>query len=70
MAEGRKIAILGSASSSLSLAPFGDSSWEIWALGQETRRVSRFFEIHPDKMVKPWIRKQYNDRNIPVYSLS
>jgi hypothetical protein len=27
---GRKIAVMGSAPSSVALAPFGDPSWEIW----------------------------------------
>lgn len=45
----RKIALLGSAVSSVGLAPFSDSSWEIWACSpanQKIPRASVWFELH------------------------
>lgn len=46
----RKVAILGTAPSSLSAAPVNDPSWEIWATGPaifgKLPRVDRWFEIH------------------------
>ncbi len=44
----RKIAILGTASSSAHLAPVGDPSWELWGLGYHHRQMpcARFIEIH------------------------
>jgi hypothetical protein len=65
----RKIAILGSASSTLDKAPFKDDSWEVWALGPETRRVTRYFEMHDDAMLKPEIRANYAAKGVPVYAL-
>ncbi len=46
---GRKIAVLGSASSSVSLAPFGDPEWEIWGCSPANKglpRVDVWFELH------------------------
>jgi hypothetical protein len=46
-----KIAIVCGSPSSEMLAPFDDSSWQIWALGnriQRYPRVNRIFEIHDD----------------------
>ena len=48
----RKIAIVGSSSSSRHLAPYDDPSWEIWTLAwnvlnDEIRRCSAAFEMHP-----------------------
>lgn len=47
------IAIVGGSPSSIHLAPFDDSSWQVWALGNQLdkikgRRVDRIFEIHDD----------------------
>lgn len=45
----RKIAILGTASTSLHDAPFGDPSWKIWDMSvnfQYKRRYDLYFEIH------------------------
>lgn len=45
----RKIAIIGSAVSSVSLAPFGDFSWEIWGCSPSNKaapRVDVWFELH------------------------
>lgn len=45
----RKIAIVGTAPSSVDDAPFDDKSWEIWSLGAnqtKIRRFTRWFELH------------------------
>jgi hypothetical protein len=45
----RKIAILGSAVSSVTLAPFQDPSWEIWACSPANKGIPRcevWFELH------------------------
>lgn len=65
------IAILGTAPSSVRLAPFGDASWLIWACSPGTYpilpRCDAFFEIHrqeapvigkADKQV-PWFSPEY-----------
>ncbi len=49
----KKIAIVCGSPSSEHLAPFDDSTWEIWVLGNrlnrhEDHRVTRVFEIHDD----------------------
>lgn len=49
-----KIAVLGSAPSSITLAPYGDPSWEIWGcspglykyVSRNGLRISRWMEIH------------------------
>ncbi len=45
----RKIAVLGSAVSSVGLAPFGEPAWEIWACSPANKglpRVDVWFELH------------------------
>ena len=45
----RKIAILGTAPSSIALAPYNDPSWEIWNIGANQvhgQRFDRWFELH------------------------
>ena len=45
----RKIALLGSAVSSVGLAPFSDPTWEIWACSPANRPIPRWdvwFELH------------------------
>ncbi len=45
----RKIAILGSAVSSVGFAPFGDPTWEIWACSPANKPIPRWdvwFELH------------------------
>lgn len=66
-----KIAILGSAPSSLGLAPFGDPTWDIWACSPGTyphlSRCDAFFELHrwePGVVGKahtqvPWFSPEY-----------
>jgi hypothetical protein len=45
-----KIALIGSAPSSVALAPYDDESWTIWACSPgaycHLKRVDRFFELH------------------------
>lgn len=45
-----RIALVGSAPSSVALAPYDDKTWTIWACSpgayRHLRRVDRFFEIH------------------------
>lgn len=67
MSELRKIAILGNASSSLNQAPFEDESWEIWALGRESRRVDRYFEIHHPEIVNPELIARYKSTSSEVF---
>jgi hypothetical protein len=53
---GLKIACLGAAPSSRTLAPFGDPTWEIWACSppnHDLPRVDAWFEIH--NLDRKWI---------------
>lgn len=47
----KRIALVGSAPSSVDLAPYGDSSWTIWgcspSAATKVKRVDAWFEIHP-----------------------
>lgn len=56
-----RIAICGSAPSSLPLAPFEDQSWDIWACSPgaaaQIRRVNVFFEIH--RWGQDWLTPDY-----------
>lgn len=66
-----KIAILGSAPSSIGKAPFGDPAWKIWACSPGAypvlARVDEFWEVHrwePGKVgqpgtQKPWFTPEY-----------
>jgi hypothetical protein len=49
--SGMKIAIIGSAPSSVHLAPYGDPSWTIWGCSPGAaavvKRADAWFEIHP-----------------------
>ena len=66
-----KIALIGSAPSSIRLAPFYDLSWQLWACSPGTYpflpRCNKFFELHrwepgvigkPDTQ-KPWFSPEY-----------
>lgn len=66
---GRKIAILGSAISSVGLAPFGKKDWEIWGCSPANKtlpRVDVWFELHNVELKKregltewmEWLGKQ------------
>lgn len=51
-----KIAIVGCAPRTKYNAPFDESEWEIWALGNQIdkhKRISRIFEIHNDLSMHP-----------------
>ena len=55
--QSRKIAILGKAPSSQSLAPYDDPTWEIWILNtiaylKECKRWDRQFELHDLELTK------------------
>lgn len=66
-----KIAILGSAPSSMSMAPFGDTTWKIWGcspgLYPNCPRVDAWFELHRweppvignPAQQKPWFSPEY-----------
>lgn len=66
-----KIALLGSAPSSLGLAPFSDPAWQIWACSPGTYhqlpRCDAFFELHrwepgvigKAATQKPWLSPEY-----------
>lgn len=61
-----KIAILGSAPSSIGLAPFGNPDWKIWACSPGTyahlSRCDAFFELHrwePGEIGKAHTQKQW-----------
>lgn len=71
----KKIALLGSAPSSLHLAPFSDPSWEIWGCSgggaQGAKRVNRWFEGHHFDTTKPLFSAEYlaflRSATFPVY---
>lgn len=73
----KKIAILGSAPSSMNLAPFGDSSWTIWGcspgLFPFAKRVDAWFEVHRWESLKPRVTIDYLTfmRNLkcPIYMI-
>lgn len=64
----RKIAIIGKAPSSMSMAPYADQSWEIWSINdtlyrKQIPRANRQFELHNIELTKqpgyddyyPWL---------------
>jgi hypothetical protein len=59
----KKIALIGSAPSSVDLAPWGDASWEIWGCSPgawpHAKRVNRWFELHKWEPSKPWFSSEY-----------
>lgn len=59
----RRIALLGSAPSSVRLAPFDDPSWDIWACSPGSyphlRRVDQFFELHRWEPHQSWFHPDY-----------
>jgi hypothetical protein len=73
----KKIALLGSAPSSVQLAPFDDPTWNIWACSPgarpHARRVDAWFEIHLWEPHQPWFHRDYVDfmasLPCPVYML-
>jgi hypothetical protein len=73
----KKIALIGSAPSSVALAPYSDPSWQIWACSPGARpyakRVDAWFEIHLWEPEQPWFSPEYIDfmakLPVPVYML-
>lgn len=71
----KKIVILGSAPSSLRIAPFGNTSWEIWGCSPGVYgvapRVDVWFELHRYEPGQPWFSPEYcqflKDFKGPVY---
>jgi hypothetical protein len=72
-----KIALIGSAPSSVALAPYKDESWTIWgcspgAIGFVSR-ANAWFEIHAWEPEQPWFSPGYREwmakLNCPVYML-
>ena len=72
-----KIALLGSAPSSVRLAPYDDPSWTIWSCSPgaypHVRRANAWFEIHRWEKA-PWFSNEYIDfmRQVPgpVYMIN
>jgi hypothetical protein len=73
----KKIALIGSAPSSVALAPYNDPSWQIWACSPGARpyakRVDAWFEMHLWEPEQPWFSPEYIDfmakLPVPVYML-
>lgn len=58
-----KIAIVGTSSTSVNEAPWQDKSWQIWSLGANSARASRFdlwFELHTQDVLRA--AKAYEQR--------
>lgn len=59
----KKIVILGTAPSSINLAPFG-GDWKIWSCSPGTYhvpRIDKFFELHRWEPGQPWFSEGYCD---------
>lgn len=63
----RKIVLLGTAPSSMALAPFGNPEWEVWACSPGTYslvvnngvKFDRFFELHRWEPHQEWFSEGY-----------
>jgi hypothetical protein len=72
-----KICLMGSAPSSVALAPFDDPTWKIWTCSPAARpfakRVDAWFEIHRWEPKQSWFSPEYVDfmskLAVPVYML-
>ena len=72
-----RIALIGSAPSSVALAPYDDPTFEIWACSPGARphlkKVDRFFELHLFEPHQPWFAPEYiawmAGLKCPVYML-
>ncbi len=72
-----KIALIGSAPSSVQLAPYSDPSWTIWSCSPgavpHVKRTDTHFEIHPFEPGKPWFQPDYiawmASLGVPVYMI-
>lgn len=73
----KKIALLGTAPSSIRLAPFHDRRWTIWSCSPGAMsilsRTDAHFEIHKWEPDKPWFHPDYikwmASRQCPVYMI-
>lgn len=58
-----KIALIGSAPSSVQLAPYGDPSWQIWACSPgaqpHVKRCDVWWEMHRRQIGAPWFATDY-----------
>jgi hypothetical protein len=58
-----KVALVGSAPSSLRLAPYADASWQIWGCSPGVYgvapRMTEFFELHLFEPGAPWFSPEY-----------
>lgn len=71
----KKIAVIGSAPSSVALAPYNDPSWIIWSCSPGSvphlRRVDAHFELHVWEPDKSWFHTDYRlwlaNCKCPVY---
>ena len=71
----RRIALIGSAPSSVTRAPYDDPSWQIWGCSPgaivHMRRITRFFELHAWRPENPCCEINYVKRlsqlAVPVY---
>lgn len=58
-----KIALIGSAPTSIRLAPYHDPSWKVWGCSPGTYgvmpRVDAFFELHLWEPGQPWFSPEY-----------
>ena len=72
-----KICLMGSAPSSVALAPFDDPTWKIWTCSPAARpfakRVDAWFEIHKWEPHQSWFSPEYvsfmANLPVPVYML-
>lgn len=59
----KKIALIGSAPSSVQLGPYDDKTWQIWGCSPGAmpycRRVDRWFELHRREPGQPWFHPEY-----------
>jgi hypothetical protein len=59
----KKIALIGSAPSSVQLAPYDDPSWVIWGCSPgawpHVKRADRWFEVHKREIGAPWFSTEY-----------
>ena len=60
-----KVVLLGTAPSSINLAPYGNPEWQIWACSPGTMgvapRIDKFFELHRYEPGQPWFQPSYCD---------
>lgn len=60
----KKIALIGSAPSSVRIAPYGNPEWEIWGCSPGAWPVAgqyahKWFELHRWEPGQPWLTKEY-----------